>query len=140
MKVNGNRMPFLCGFMFIVAFSQDELHFVGNKAISVRNATFSPPVSNSPRTSSRAGLGFFLSSSSCHLSQVGSGPVASYLITRMFHRGPFALQSPPSPAQPSPVQPEFSDGNTSVTLDSLSLDAQWVTGFTDGEGSFSISA
>lgn len=138
-------MPFLCGFMFIVAFTQDELQFERNKAISIINATFFPPVINSPRTSSRAGLGF--SSSGCHLLKVGSGPVASYHITRMFHRGPFALQSPhspvPSPAQPRPVQPVFSDGNTSAaleTLDSLSLDAQWVTGFTDGEGCFSISA
>ena len=86
--------------MFIVALSQGELHFVGNKAISVSNATFSPPVSNSPRTSSRPGLGFFLSSNSCHLSQVGSGPVTSYLITRMFHRGRLPFRAPqPSTAR-----------------------------------------
>ena len=130
-----NRMPFLYGYMFIVVLSQGELHFVGNKAISVSNATFSTPVSNCPRTSSRVGLGFFLSSGSCHLSPVGSGSVTSYPIIRRFHRGPLALQSPPRP-----VQPEFSDGNTSGILDSLSLDAQWVTGFTDGEGCFNISA
>ena len=47
MKVNGKIVCRLCGFMFIVAFTQDELQFERNKAISIINATLFPPVINS---------------------------------------------------------------------------------------------
>jgi hypothetical protein len=123
-------MPFFCGFICIVTLSFGVPRFIKNKAIPICNFTF---VSYSSSITSR---GLLLSSNGSHLpkryNSVGG--------IRLFH-GQCLCWSANS------NEPTFIDSNTSTlessdstTLKSASLYPQWITGFTDGEGCFSISA
>lgn len=124
-------MPFLCGFISIVTLSYDAPRFVINKAIPIINSTF---MSYSSRINTLGRIGFLLSFNGSHLPKVGYDPVGSM---RMYHGHSLRASS---------NEPIFTDGNTSAlesvnsaTLKSVSLDPQWVTGFTDGEATFSVS-
>lgn len=132
-------MPFLCGFISIVTLSYGVPRFVRNKAIPICNSTLTF-VSNSSRINPLGRVGFLLSSngSRSHLPKAGYDSVGGM---RMFHG--HAVSS--LHLRASSIEPTFTDGNTSGLGSSdsaslVSLDPQWVTGFTDGEGSFSISA
>ena len=126
-------MPFLCGFICIVTLSYGVPRFIRNKAIPICNSTFTF-VSYSSRIGS---IGFLLSSKGSHLPKAGYDSVGGM---RMFHGQCLRRRA-------NSNESTFIDSNTSTlgssdsaTLKSISLYPQWITGFTDGEGSFSISA
>jgi len=130
-------MPFLCWFIFSVTLSYGGASFVRNKAISFSNFTFTF-VSNSSRINPRGKIGVLISSNGSYLLKVGYGSVSRI---RMFHGYASLLQKANS-NEPTIIDDNLPESGSldSVTSKPGSLHPQWVTGFTDGEGSFSISA
>lgn len=128
-------MPFLCWFLFSVTLSYGGASFIRNKAISFSNFTF---VSNSSRVNYQGRIGGLFPSYGSYLLKVGYGSVCSM---RMFHGYASLLQKANS-NEPTIIDDDLPKSGSldSVTSKPASLHPQWVTGFTDGEGSFSISA